>query len=59
VDSRERKIRVTLSLKGHEELFGDLHELVVVAERRDGDTASLEEMRQRLERGLRGHRLPE
>jgi len=49
VDSRGKKTGVILSLKHYEKLLEDLHDLAVVAERRDEDTVSLQELRQRLE----------
>ena len=49
VDSRGKKTGVILSLKRYEQLLEDLHDLAVVAERRDEDTVSLQELRQRLE----------
>ncbi|MGB9302046.1 MAG: hypothetical protein WCD51_15840 [Anaerolineae bacterium] len=49
VDSNGKKTGVILSLKRYEQLLEDLHDLAVVAERRDEDTTSLRELRQRLE----------
>lgn len=49
VDSRGKKTGVILSVKHYELLLEDLHHLAVVAERRDEDTVSLQELRQRLE----------
>jgi len=49
VDSRGKKTGVILSLKHYEQLLEDLHDLAIVAERRDEDTLSLQELRQRLE----------
>jgi len=49
VDATGKKTGVILSLKHYERLLEDLHDLAVVAERRDEDTVSLQELRQRLE----------
>jgi PHD/YefM family antitoxin component YafN of YafNO toxin-antitoxin module len=48
VDSKGRKTGVLLSLKQYERLMEDLHDLAVVAERRDEKTISLEELKRRL-----------
>jgi len=48
VDSRGRKTGVLLSVKQYERLMEDLHDLAVVAERRDEKTISLEELKRRL-----------
>lgn len=50
VDAAGKKTGVILSLKHYERLIEDLHDLAVVAERRDEDATSLEEVRQRLEK---------
>jgi PHD/YefM family antitoxin component YafN of YafNO toxin-antitoxin module len=50
VDSTGKKTGVILSLRRYEQLLEDLHDLAVVAERRDEDTVSLRELRQRLEK---------
>jgi PHD/YefM family antitoxin component YafN of YafNO toxin-antitoxin module len=49
VDSRGKKTGVILSLRHYKQLLEDLHDLAIVAERRDEDTVSLQELRQRLE----------
>jgi PHD/YefM family antitoxin component YafN of YafNO toxin-antitoxin module len=49
VHSRGKRTGVILSLKHYEQLLEDLHDLAVVAERRDEGTVSLQELRQRLE----------
>jgi len=49
VDASGKKTGVILSLKHYEQLLEDIHDLAVVAERRDEDTVSLQELRQRLE----------
>lgn len=48
VDSRGKKTGVILSLRRYKQLLEDLHDLAIVAERRDEDTVSLQELRQRL-----------
>jgi PHD/YefM family antitoxin component YafN of YafNO toxin-antitoxin module len=50
VDSKGKKTGVILSLKRYRKLMEDLHDLAVVAERRDEDPISLEEMKRRLKR---------
>lgn len=49
VDSKGKRTGVILSLRRYERLLEDLHDLAVVAERREEDTLSLEEVRRRLE----------
>lgn len=48
VDSDGRKTGVLLSLEQYERLLEDLHDLAVVAERRDEKTITLEELKRRL-----------
>jgi PHD/YefM family antitoxin component YafN of YafNO toxin-antitoxin module len=48
VDTKGRKTAVIISLKRYEQLLEDLHDLATVAERRDEEPISLEEMKQRL-----------
>jgi len=50
VDTKGKKIGVILSLKRYQQLMEDLHDLAVVAERRDEEPISLEEMKRRLEK---------
>lgn len=50
VDTKGRKTAVILSLKRYEQLREDLHDLAVVAERREEEPTSLEEMKRRLKR---------
>ena len=47
---REKKVAVILSIKKYEKLLEDLHDLAVVAERRDEETISLEELVEKLKR---------
>jgi len=50
---RGKNARVVLSRRRYERLMEDLHDLAVVAERRDEPTISLEDMKKRLrKRGL-------
>jgi len=48
VDAKGKKMGVILSLKRYQQLMEDLHDLAVVAERRDEEPVSLEEMKRRL-----------
>jgi hypothetical protein len=50
VDSRGRKKGVLLSLEQYQKLLEDLHDLAVVAERRDEKTISLEQLKRRLKK---------
>jgi len=50
VDTKGKKTGVILSLKRYERLMEDLHDLAVVAERRDEEPISLEEMKRRLKK---------
>ena len=48
IDTEGNKIEVILSLKQYEQLVEDLHDLATVAERREEEPISLEEMKRRL-----------
>jgi len=48
VDTKGNKTAVLLSLEQYEQLMEDLHDLAIVAERREEDPISLEEMKRRL-----------
>jgi PHD/YefM family antitoxin component YafN of YafNO toxin-antitoxin module len=48
IDTKGNKTAVILPLKRYEQLMEDLHDLAVVAERREEKPISLEEMKQRL-----------
>ncbi len=50
VDTKGKKTAVILSIKRYEQLVEDLHDLAVVAERRDEEPISLEEMKRRLKK---------
>ena len=50
VDSKGRKTGVLLSVEQYEKLLEDLHDLAVVAERRDEETISLSELKRRLKK---------
>ncbi len=53
VDPRGKKTGVILSLKRYQQLMEDLHDLAVVAERRNEEPISIEAMKRRLkENGL-------
>lgn len=49
IDSQGRKKGVILSIERYERMTEDLHDLAIVAERRDEGTVSFEEMKRRLE----------
>ncbi len=48
VDPRGKKTGVILSLKRYQQLMEDLHDLAVVAERRNEEPISMEAMKRRL-----------
>jgi PHD/YefM family antitoxin component YafN of YafNO toxin-antitoxin module len=48
IDTEGNKTAVILSLQRYEQLMEDLHDLAVVAERREEKPISLEEMKRRL-----------
>jgi PHD/YefM family antitoxin component YafN of YafNO toxin-antitoxin module len=48
IDAKGRKTGVVLSLSRYKKLMEDLHDLAVIADRRDEKPISLEEMRRRL-----------
>ncbi len=50
VDTEGNKTAVILSLERYERLMEDLHDLAIVAERREEEPISLEGMKRRLER---------
>jgi PHD/YefM family antitoxin component YafN of YafNO toxin-antitoxin module len=50
VDAKGRKTAVILSLDQYEWLLEDLHDLAVVAERRDEKAISFDELKRRLEK---------
>ena len=50
VDTNGKKMGVILSLKHYQQLMEDLHDLAVVAERREEKPIGLEEMKRRLRR---------
>ena len=50
IDTRGRKTGVILSLKRYQQMLEDLHDLAVVAERREEKPISLEEMKRRLKK---------
>ena len=47
-DTKGKKRGVILSLKRYQQLMEDLHDLAIVAERREEKSISLEEMKRRL-----------
>ena len=48
VDDKGKKTAVVLSLKEYEELIEDIHDLAVIAERRNEPTISFDELKKRL-----------
>ena len=50
VDAKGNKLSVILSLERYERLMEDLHDLAIVAERRDEQPISFEEMKRRLKK---------
>jgi len=50
IDSEGRRTAVLLSLDQYERLMEDLHDLAVVAERRDEESISLQELKRRLKK---------
>jgi len=50
VDERGQKTAVVLPIEEYEELLEDLHDLAIVAERRDEPTITFEELKKRLKR---------
>ncbi len=50
VDAKGKKTAVVLSLEEYEELLEDLHDLAVIADRRDEPTISLVELKRRLKK---------
>ncbi|CAN5877989.1 type II toxin-antitoxin system prevent-host-death family antitoxin [soil metagenome] len=45
VDEQGKKTKVVLPFSAYEQLLEDLHDLAVIAERRDGETMILDELR--------------
>jgi PHD/YefM family antitoxin component YafN of YafNO toxin-antitoxin module len=48
VDEKGKKTAVVLSLDEYEELLEDIHDLAIIAERRDEPTVSFDELKKRL-----------
>jgi len=48
VDDKGRKKAVVLSIDEYEELLEDIHDLAIIAERKDEETISIEELKKRL-----------
>jgi len=48
VDETGKKTAVILPVEDYEELLEDIHDLAVIAERKDEPTISLEELKKRL-----------
>ncbi|WP_287583066.1 hypothetical protein [Candidatus Borrarchaeum sp.] len=52
VDENGQKTAVVLPIQEYEELLADLHDLAIIAERRDEITLSFEEIKERLKKGI-------
>lgn len=52
VDENSQKAAVVLPIEEYEELLADLHDLAIIAERRDEITSSFEEIKERLKKGI-------
>ncbi len=50
VDAKGRKTKVILPIAEYERLLEDLHDLAVLAEQRDEETISLDELKDRMKR---------
>jgi PHD/YefM family antitoxin component YafN of YafNO toxin-antitoxin module len=50
IDIKGKKLSVILSLERYERLMEDLHDLAIVAERRDEKPISFDEMKRRLKK---------
>lgn len=50
VDEKGKKIAVILSVKEYEKIMEDLHDLAVVAERKDEPTLTFQELKNRLKK---------
>jgi PHD/YefM family antitoxin component YafN of YafNO toxin-antitoxin module len=50
VDAKGKKTAVILPIDEYEQLMEDLHDLIVVAERRDEESISYDEMMRRLKK---------
>ncbi len=48
VDEKGKKTKVVLPFEAYERMLEDLHDLAVIAERRDGATMSLDELKAQL-----------
>ncbi len=49
VDEKGQKTAVVLPVEEYEELLEDIHDLAVIAERKDEPTTSFDELKKRLE----------
>jgi len=50
IDTKGKKLSVILSLERYERLMADLHDLAIVAERRDEQPIRFDEMKRRLKK---------
>jgi len=53
VDGEGRKLAVVLPIEEYEELMEDLHDLSVIAERKDEDVISFEDVKRELKEDLK------
>lgn len=52
VDENGQKTAVVLPIEEYEELLSDLHDLAIIAERRDESTLSFEEIKERSKKAI-------
>lgn len=50
VDEKGKKMSVVISVKEYKELLEDLHDLAIIAERRDEPVISFDELKKRLKK---------
>ena len=50
IDEKGRKTAVIIPVEEYEELLEDIHDLAIIAERRDEPTMTFEELRKKLEK---------
>jgi len=53
VDNEGKRLAVVLPIEEYEELMEDLHDLSVIAERKDEDVISFEDVKRELEENLK------
>ncbi len=50
MDEKGRKTAVVIPVEEYEELLGDIHDLAIIAERRDESSVTFEELKKKLKR---------